>query len=518
MRTGWRGWTARVAAAAIGAAVAYGCTTPGPGGTDSLTAPVEATRAAAAWAATPPALARAAAAVRYPLVRIQPHDTTLAVGGSVTLSATITLADGNAHTGLHIIWTSSNTAVLSIGRGSSPVVTGKSAGTATVTARDLSGTTGTLTIAVGTTPPPPPPARVASVAVAPASASLSVGQTDHLTATAKDSAGTVIAGAAITWGSSAPADASVSSTGLVTAVAVGSAAITATSNGHSGSSAITVTKAVTPPPPPPGTWNLPAGWTVVCQTGAVTSASAGFSMPSGGAINFGGPVPCAWTRNGGNGTIGLASAASNPDGSANTDVQSSGYRVMFPAGQVNDPGWDMYFYHAVGTGSYYIGWKQRWQPRGSYASLLSALNSGDSKAWAPKGPSGGDLTIMSFMGFNSVPVIGLDFQGVDDHAIPDVNQTGASGTMPVTGAMTLPGVAAGNGAWDQEEVIIRSTGAQSSSTVSLYVNGALVGTATGVTNASAWNATEQYLSRSIYGGTENSTTYTDIDQVTVAVH
>ena len=125
---------------------------------------------------------------------------------------------------------------------------------------------------------------------------------------------------------------------------------------------------------------------------------------------------------------------------------------------------------------------------------------------------------MSFMGFNSVPVIGLDFQGVDDHAIPDVNQTGASGTMPVTGAMTLPGVAAGNGAWDQEEVIIRSTGAQSSSTVSLYVNGALVGTATGVTNASAWNATEQYLSRSIYGGTENSTTYTDIDQVTVAVH
>ena len=101
---------------------------------------------------------------------------------------------------------------------------------------------------------------------------------------------------------------------------------------------------------------------------------------------------------------------------------------------------------------------------------------------------------MSWMGFGSTPVIGLNFQGVDGHNIPDVNQTGGGGTMPVTSAMTLPGVAAGNGGWDQEEVLIVGNGNTSTSTVSFFVNGVAVGTATGVTNANAWTATEQYLS------------------------
>jgi hypothetical protein len=83
--------------------------------------------------------------------------------------------------------------------------------------------------------------------------------------------------------------------------------------------------------------------------------------------------------------------------------------------------------------------------------------------------------------------------------------------------MTLPGVAAGNGGWDQEEVLIVGNGTTSTSTVSFFVNGVAVGTATGVTNANAWNATEQYLSRSIYSGTQGQTTYTDLDQVTIAV-
>ena len=104
-----------------------------------------------------------------------------------------------------------------------------------------------------------------------------------------------------------------------------------------------------------------------------------------------------------------------------------------------------------------------------------------------------------------------------DVGAEDVNQTGATGTIPVTSAMTLPGVAAGNGTWDQEEILIVSNGNTSTSTVSFFVNGTPVGTATGVTNATAWNATEQYLSRSVYSGTQASTTYTDIDQVTIAV-
>lgn len=272
-----------------------------------------------------------------------------------------------------------------------------------------------------------------------------------------------------------------------------------------------------PPPTMPG-WNLPRGWTVICQTGRVTSRSPGFAMPAGGTINFGGPVPCTWNRNGGQGSIGLASAATNPNGTRNTDIQPSGYRVTFPAGKVNDPAWDMYLTHTGGTGSYYVGWRQRWQPVGTYAAIVAAMHSSDSKVWAPKGPSDGDLTIMSWLAFNHTPVIGLDFQGVDEHSIPDNNETGAHGTIPVTRAMTLPGVAVGRGAWDQEEILIKSTGVTGTSSVTLFVNGKNVGTATGVTNATAWTASEQYLSRSVYGGAQAKSTHTDIDDVTIAVH
>ena len=74
-----------------------------------------------------------------------------------------------------------------------------------------------------------PPAEVASVSVAPTSATLLVGRTQQLTATARAANGDAIPGAAITWTSSDAAVATVSATGLVTAVAAGDAQITATS-------------------------------------------------------------------------------------------------------------------------------------------------------------------------------------------------------------------------------------------------------------------------------------------------
>lgn len=274
-------------------------------------------------------------------------------------------------------------------------------------------------------------------------------------------------------------------------------------------------------PPPAGKWNLPAGMTIVCQTGAITASSPHLSNVTGnaktaGTINLGGPVPCAWNRNGGNGSIGLSSSPTNPDGTANTDPQPSGYRVVFPAGQVNDPAWNMYFDHTGGKGTYYIGWRERQQAFGSYAALKAAMNSKDSKVWAPKGNAGGDLTIMSWLDF-TYPVIGLNFQGVDGSNIPDNNQTGKSTTIPITTADKLPGVAAGGGAWDQQEVLITGTGSQSTSSVCFFVNGASAGCAKGVTNMSAWTATENYLSRSVYGGTQAKTLHMDIDEVTVAV-
>ena len=86
-------------------------------------------------------------------------------------------------------------------------------------------------------PPPPPPAPVASVTVALSAASAIVGQTVQATATVRDAAGNALAGRTVVWSSDAPAVASVSATGLVTANIFGAAQIIATSEGVTGAHA-----------------------------------------------------------------------------------------------------------------------------------------------------------------------------------------------------------------------------------------------------------------------------------------
>jgi hypothetical protein len=84
---------------------------------------------------------------------------------------------------------------------------------------------------------------VASVAVSPATATISVGGTQQLTAVTQDAAGNTLSGRLISWTSSAPAVATVSGAGLVTGQAVGSATITATSEGKSGTATVVVSAA-----------------------------------------------------------------------------------------------------------------------------------------------------------------------------------------------------------------------------------------------------------------------------------
>lgn len=91
-----------------------------------------------------------------------------------------------------------------------------------------------------------PQAPVASVTISPAAAKIVIGLAQQLTATTKDGNGNVLTGRAVTWSSTNTAVATVSSTGLVTAVAPGSATISATSEGQSGSASMTV---VVPAPP-----------------------------------------------------------------------------------------------------------------------------------------------------------------------------------------------------------------------------------------------------------------------------
>ena len=88
--------------------------------------------------------------------------------------------------------------------------------------------------------PPPSPAPVATVSIAPATDTLIPGQSTTLVASARDANGAVLSGRTIAFSSGAPNTASVSNSGLVTALAPGSAIITAESEGRSASATIVV--------------------------------------------------------------------------------------------------------------------------------------------------------------------------------------------------------------------------------------------------------------------------------------
>ena len=97
----------------------------------------------------------------------------------------------------------------------------------------------------GTEPPPPDPPRPTTVTVTPATAELTaLGATVQLSAQVLDQYGQVMAGAAVSWSSSAASVATVDGSGLVTGAGNGAATITATAGSASGTAAVTVAQQV----------------------------------------------------------------------------------------------------------------------------------------------------------------------------------------------------------------------------------------------------------------------------------
>jgi hypothetical protein len=103
-----------------------------------------------------------------------------------------------------------------------------------------------ITDAVGTTPATDGSVTLTVVANSP---TLTVGQSTQITAMVKDAAGQPATSGPISWSTSAPAVASVSTEGSVTALSAGTATITATTNGKSAGTAVTV---IAPSQTPPG--------------------------------------------------------------------------------------------------------------------------------------------------------------------------------------------------------------------------------------------------------------------------
>lgn len=152
-------------------------------------------------------------------------------GNSATAVATVKDANGQTVTNRLITFASSNPAVASVS--SAGVVTGVGSGSAVITATS-EGKSGSATISVAT---------LSTVSVGLSATSITAGKTATATATLRDPNGVAIGGQTVVWTSSNTAVATVSQSGLVTGVAAGTANITATVGGKSGTAAVTVTAA-----------------------------------------------------------------------------------------------------------------------------------------------------------------------------------------------------------------------------------------------------------------------------------
>ena len=159
--------------------------------------------------------------------------TAIHVDGTYTFTATITPSNA---TNQNLTWSSGNTAVATVCAGG--IVTGVSIGTAAITVITVDGGfSATRNITVN-------PVLATGVSLNRTATSLEVGNTETLTATVTPHNAT---DQSVTWSSSNNTVATVSATGVVTAIYPGTATITATSNcgGHTATCVITVISRVT---------------------------------------------------------------------------------------------------------------------------------------------------------------------------------------------------------------------------------------------------------------------------------
>lgn len=163
-------------------------------------------------------------------VVVAPAERTLSVGAQSQFTAQVLDASGEELSGRNVAWSSTDVAIATVnGTG---LVTAVSAGTTSIRAT-VDGKTGTGALTVS-------PASVATLAIDAPQVALVQGDTRALLAIARDAQGNVLAGRAATWESTNPQIATVSTTGLVTAVSVGNADVRATVEGKVATAAISV--------------------------------------------------------------------------------------------------------------------------------------------------------------------------------------------------------------------------------------------------------------------------------------
>lgn len=163
-------------------------------------------------------------------VQVTPQTASLVPGATLQLSAVARSAGGTILGGRTVVWTSGAPSIATVG--TTGQVTAVANGVVVILAT-VDGVTASATITVAPTP-------VASIEVTPVTPNVAVGDAIQLSATLRDATGAVLTGRTISWSSADESLAFVSSTGLVVGFKTGSVRITATSEGVSVSTFVTV--------------------------------------------------------------------------------------------------------------------------------------------------------------------------------------------------------------------------------------------------------------------------------------
>lgn len=264
--------TWRTSAPTIATVDADGTVTGVANGTASVTATVDGMSGVAAITVVDPVAT----------VLVTPATVNLSSGMTQQMTASARDAKGGAVTGRPVLWTSSNPAVVSIG--ASGVVTAVSPGSAVITAT-VEGVDATATVTVLR--------PVASVSFTSLQPSLFIGRTMQLSVSARDAQGVTLTGRAVTWASSDLAIATISATGLVTAIAAGTVTVTANVEGVEANVSLTMVAL-----PPALTAIRASVDTVVLHQGQKAAVTAIVTQPAGAptaTITYGTVMPSVAT-------------------------------------------------------------------------------------------------------------------------------------------------------------------------------------------------------------------------------
>jgi uncharacterized protein YjdB len=237
-----------------------------------------------------------AAAKTLTAIAVSPATASIAAGATQQFTAKATYSDSSiADVTATVAWTTSNAAVAKIN--AAGLATAQSSGSVTVTAT-LDSVSGSATVTV-----PVAVKTLTSIALSPGTISIAAKTTQQFAATATYSDGSKadVTGS-VAWTTASPAVATINASGLATAVAAGSTAVTASLNGVTGTATLTVTHTLSSISVSPNPQNLVVGATQ--QFSALATYSDGATQDITATATWTAAVPTVATVN----AAGLATA------------------------------------------------------------------------------------------------------------------------------------------------------------------------------------------------------------------